>query len=144
MSPNGHILAHIVERQALVVGNGTGMCTGTITRKLVTKNRVEQSAIDIVLFSSDMLNSLVSVEIDEKRKYVLTKVIRNKKGLKAQESDHNPIITEFKLHLKAAEEDDTFELYNLKNKECQKMFKEYTTNTKMLSTVFDAEEDIDV
>ena len=66
MSLNGHILAQIVERQALVVGNGTDMCTGTTTRKQVTKNRVEQSAIDIVLFSSDMLNSLVSDEIDEK------------------------------------------------------------------------------
>ena len=91
-----------------------------------------------------MLNSLVSVEIDEKRKYVLTKVIRNKNGLKAQESDHNPIITEFKLHLKAAEEDDTLELYNLKNKEGQAKFKEYTNDTKMLSKVFDGDGDINV
>ena len=144
ISPNGVILANIVERQSLVVGNGTDMCTGTITRKRVTKNRVEQSAIDIVLFSSDMLDSLVSVNIDEKRKYVLTKVIRNKKGLKKQESDHNPIITEFKLHFKKAEEDEKLELYNLKNKEGQEKFKEYTNKTKMLSTVFDGNDDINV
>ena len=58
------------------------MCTGTIKSKQVTKHRVEQSAIDTVLFSSDTLDSLVSVEIDEKRKYVLTKVTKNKKGVK--------------------------------------------------------------
>ena len=87
------------------------MCTGTIKSKQVTKHRVEQSAIDTVLFSSDTLDSLVSVEIDEKRNYVLTKVTKNKKGLKSQESDHNPIITEFKLHMmKATEEDDRLEL----------------------------------
>ena len=75
---------------------------------------------------------------------MLTKVIRNKNGLKAQESDHNPIITEFKLHLKAAEEENSLELYNLKNKEGQAKFKEYTNDTKMLSTVFDEDGDINV
>ena len=110
----------------------------------MTKHRTEQSAIDIVLFSGDMLAHLVNIEIDENRKYVLTKVVNNKKGTRIQESDHNPIITEFKLQQKETKEDQKLELYNLRNKECQKKFKEYTTNTKMLSTVFDAEEDIDV
>ena len=144
MSPNGHILAQIVERHMLVVGNGADICTGTITRKRVTKNRVEQSAIDIILFSSDMLDSLVSLDIDENRKYVLTKVINNKKGLRIQESDHNPIVTEFKLQIKRPKEADKLEMYNLKNKEGQTKFKEYTNNTKMLSTVFDSDDDIDI
>ena len=91
-----------------------------------------------------MLDNLVDIEIDEKRKYVLTKVTQNKKGLKVQESDHNPIITEFKLELKVAEETDKLEMYNLKNKDGQAKFKEYTNDTQMLSTVFDADEDINV
>ena len=106
----------------LVVGNGTDMCRGTITRKRVTKHRLEQSAFDIILLSVDMLDNLVDIEIDENRKYVLTKVIKNKKGLKVQESDHNPIISEFKLELKQAEEADKLELYNLKSKEGQAKF----------------------
>ena len=36
------------------------------------------------------------------------------------------------------------EVYNLKNHECQKRFKEYTSNTNMLSSVFDSSEDINV
>lgn len=122
ISPNGRILANIVERQMLVVGNGTDMCRGTITRKRVTKHRLEQSAFDIILLSVDMLDNLVDIEIDENRKYVLTKVIKNKKSLKVQESDHNPIISEFKLELKQAEEADKLELYNLKSKEAQAKF----------------------
>ena len=128
----------------LIVGNGLNICKGTISRKRVTKNRVEQSVIDIVLFSGDMLDSLVSLDVDEKRKFVLSKVINNKKGLRIQESDHNPIITEFKLLLKPAKESAKLELYNLKNKEAQTKFKEYTNNTKMLSTVFESDEDLNI
>ena len=144
ISSNGIILAEIVERQHLVVGNGTNICKGTITRKRVTKNRVEQSVIDIVLFSADMLESLVNIKVDEERKYVLTKVVKNKKGVRMQESDHNPIITEFKLEINMNKKDDKLELYNLNNKECQDKFKEFTSNTKILSTVFDSDGDIDI
>ena len=86
----------------------------------------------------------MNIEIDEKRKYVLTKVIRNKNGLKVQESDHNPIIIEFKLEIKEAAEANKLELYNLKNEECQAKFMKYTNETNMLSTVFNADEDINV
>ena len=34
-------------------------------------------------------------------------------------------------------------VFNLKNKECQKLFKEETSNNNKLSKVFDEEEDID-
>ena len=43
ISPNGEILAQIVERQCLIVGNGKNLCRGTITRKPVTRNRTKQS-----------------------------------------------------------------------------------------------------
>ena len=49
--------------------------------------------IDLVLFSSDMLDYLVNIEVDEARKYVLTKVVKKKNGIRVQESDHNPIVT---------------------------------------------------
>ena len=54
MSPNGAILASIVERQHLVVVNGSSICQGVITQRRVTKNRTEESAIDVVLVSRDM------------------------------------------------------------------------------------------
>ena len=65
MSPNGRILVAIIERHALVVANGSEHCTGLITRKRSTKQRVEQSCIDIVLFSSDLKKHFKSLLIDE-------------------------------------------------------------------------------
>ena len=140
-SPNGTILANIVERHNLIVGNGRDTCQGTITRQRTTSTRSEKSVIDLILFSSDMLQHLVNIYVDEARKYVLTKVVKKKNGVKMQESDHNPIVAEFSLKVNQTKEDDKLEMYNLKNKECQRTFKGYTTNTKMLSTVFDTEEE---
>ena len=74
----------------------------------------------------------------------LQKLIRQKKGLKVIESDHNPIITEFNLSLKDEHKEEKIEVFNLKNQECQLSFKKYTSNTKMLSSVFDSNEDIEV
>ena len=144
MSPNGAILASIVERQNLVVVNGSSICQGVITRRRVTKNRTEESAIDVVLVSKDMAETLVKMEIDEARKYVLTKVTKTKKGFKVQDSDHNTILTEFNLKLNVNEDYDRIEQYNLKNLECQEKFKAYTSNTNMLSSIFDSKDDIDI
>ena len=116
ISPNGSILAQTVERQGLIVGNGTDICKGMIKRKRVTKHRTKQIGIDIMLFGGDMLAHLVNIEINENRKYVFTKVVNNKKGTRIQESDHNPIITEFKLQQKETKEDKKLELYNLKKR----------------------------
>ena len=144
ISQNGVILASIVERHQLVVVNGSTKCTGTITRRRVTKKRVEESVIDIVLVSSDMMENLVEMKVDEAKEHVLTKVTKTKKGLKIKESDHNTIVTEFNLKLDANEDNERFELYNLKNKECQEQFKAYTSNTKILSSIFDSKDNLDI
>lgn len=84
MSPNGAMLAQVVERQNLVVANRLSICEGTITRRRVTQDRIEESAIDLVIISSDMLESLVKMQIDEERKYVLTKITKTKNGVKTK------------------------------------------------------------
>ena len=134
MSPNGALLAGIIERHGLIVGNGTNKCKGTITRKRITKHRVEQSVIDHVLFSSDLLKHFISMLIDESRKHVLTRIRKTKKGIHTKESDHNVLVSEFECKVKHDEDEETNELYNLKNKECQAEFKKYTSKTKMLSS----------
>ena len=73
MSLNGKILSAILERHALIVANGSEHCTGRITRQRTTKQRLEESCIDVVLLSSDMMNHFKSLMIDEQRKHVLTR-----------------------------------------------------------------------
>ena len=76
MTPNGELLAAIVERHSLIVANGSDKCSGAITRKRVTKQRTEQSVIDILLFSSDMKEHFENMHVDEERKHVLTRITK--------------------------------------------------------------------
>ena len=91
-----------------------------------------------------MSNNFVSLHIDKAKQHILTKITKSKKGTVTKESDHNVLITEFN-NINALEKvNDKLELYNLKNIECQGKFREYTSNTNMLSSVFDSNEDINV
>jgi hypothetical protein len=143
MSPNGALLAGIIERQNLIVGNGSAKCQGTITRRRNTKHSSEQSVIDIVLFSSDIHKNMLSMHIDEERKHVLTSIRKSKKGVKVKESDHNVIITEFNFKMKESRNNAKTETYNFKNKECQALFKKYTSETNILTSTIDDKGDID-
>ena len=140
---SGKLLADIVKRNKLTVANGLKLCEGTITRKRVTTQRTEESAISFVLVSEDLVNKIESIIIDEKRENVLTRISKTKGGSETKESDHNVIKTSFKLPWNKSEAVRQEAVFNLKNKECQKLFKEETSNNNKLSKVFDEEEDID-
>ena len=144
ISPNGQILAEIIKRQNLRVGNGSKKCRGTITRKRVTKKRTEESAIDLLLYTDDLEEEFEEMKIDEEKKNVLTKVNLTKNEGKKKESDHNVLTAIFNCKFTVKEENEKEEIYNLKNHECQIKFKEYTNKGKMLSSVFDAEEELDI
>jgi hypothetical protein len=144
ITPNGKILAAIIERHALVVANGTEQCSGVITRTRSTSNRTERSCIDVVLFSSELRDHFKSLIIDEERRHVLTKIRQNKNGAIKKESDHNVLITEFTFKFSISYKNSKVEVYNLKNLECQKKFHRYTSETKMLSSVFNSKDDINI
>ena len=98
MSENGIILGGIME---LIVANGLAeKCKGLITRERHTVNNMEKGIIDFVIVSKDIVEDIVDMVIDDKRKHVLTKLIKTKKGLMKKESDHNTIVTELKIKLK--------------------------------------------
>ena len=97
-TPNGQILADIMLRHGLAVVNGMqNKCEGTVTRKRVTIEGVEESAIDFVIVSDDLESAVESLLIDEKRDYVLTKIVKTKRGVSKQESDHNVLVSKLKL-----------------------------------------------
>ena len=95
------------------------------------------------MFSSDLNKHLAGILVDEKRNHVLTRITKSKRGIKVKESDHNVIITEFDCKTKDREENVKEEVYNLKNKTCQEMFKKLTSETSMLSSSIEEEGDID-
>ena len=73
---------------------------------------------------------------------MLTSIRRTKKGIVTKESDHNVILTTFKDKFNDSKNREKVHVYNLKNIDCQNKFKEYTSDTKMLSSVLDSREDI--
>ena len=143
MTPNGLILSRVIDRHALCVANGLKKSVGTITRKRVTRYRTEESVIDIVLISHDMKQLLVSFKVDEDKKHVLTRITKGKHGVNVKESDHNVIQTEFKCRVNNAKKKHKNEIYNLKNKDNQKKFKQYTSQNNFLSSVFEGDDDLD-
>ena len=144
MTENGRILAGILERNALTVVKGLpGKITGLITRERHTVNGVKKSIIDFVMVSQDLVKEIGKMMIDDQRKYVLTRLTKTKKGIVKKESDHNTMVTELQLRWKPDTKSYKQEVYNLKNKECQKQFKHDTDNTKELSNIIDKEEDIE-
>ena len=144
MSPNGRILADIIERHVLIVANGAEKCTGLVTRQRNTSKRIERSCIDLLIFSSDLNSDFESLIIDEARTHVLTRIKNTKNGPIKKESDHNALIAEFNRKVNEPEPEIKSEAYNLKNKECQNKFFLYTSNTKMLSSIFDSKDDLNI
>ena len=139
-SPNGKILAGIIRRQNLTVLNGHVNCVGTITQKRDTTQVTQRSAISFVLVSEDLVHNIDSVLIDEKQEFAPTRISKTKNVL----SDHNVILTKLKLEWNKHIKEATNNLFNLKNKDGQKLFKEATTNNnEYLSKVFKEEPDLD-
>ena len=97
-----------------------------------------------ILFNSDLNDKFKSLTIDDERKHMLTKIRHTKKGVVIKESDHHVLIAEFSNIVPEQKHDKNTDIYNLKNIECQKKFMEYTTNTKMLSSIFNSNNDLEL
>ena len=142
-TPNGKLLADIIDRQNLVILNSLkGKASGNITRKRITSTGTEESIIDFVMISNDIEKDVESFTVDEGRDYGLCKIVKTKKGIKKVESDHNPLIAKFKFPWNKGVKKNRVELYNLKNKECQQHFTKQTSITGILSSFFDSKEDL--
>ena len=79
---------------------------GTITRQRNTVNNTEKSIIDHFIVCEDMYAYVVKLQIDEERKYCLTK-FTNKTGSTTctKESDHNTLILEIDKRWNTSEND---------------------------------------
>ena len=75
----------------------------------------DDNTIDLVITSSDMTNYWVSLEIDDERKPVITKLTKCKYKLTKVESDHNVFITKFKLNWYSSKQHESNKMKNMKN-----------------------------
>ena len=71
--------AGAIERQHLIIVNGSNVCKGKITRIREAQKKVEESIFDIVIVSSDIMKEVESLEIDEAKKHGLSRIRKTKK-----------------------------------------------------------------
>ena len=141
---NGKLLAGIVERHDLIVANGlSAVCVGKIKRRRVTVKSTEESVIDHMIISNDLVEELESMLIDEEGKHALTKIVKSKGATKSKQSDHNTIVSKFNICWNKKKKSERLEIYNLKNREGQKKFKELTTEDEELTMIFENVKNID-
>ena len=96
-----------------------------------------------MIISPDIADELEALVIDEQRNHVLTKILKTKAGISKKESDHHAIISKFSFKWNKRIHTKRIEMYNLKNPDCQKVFKDRTSYGDSLSSIFDTEKDLD-
>ena len=140
-SENGKIMEGIIERHALTVANGIkDWSKGVITRSRTTVNGVEESVIDLVLISQDLVESLDTIVIDEEKLNALESLTKSKKSISVKKSDHNSIISKFKVKWDKEVKRCRVEHFNLKDINGLAKFKDMTS-FDTLSKVVEKEKD---
>ena len=135
----------MVKRQNLTVLNNSKFCKGTITRHRITKNKEEKSILDYILVCDILSNYVTSMLIDDQRLFTLTKFVSTKGIIKQTKSDHNVLYCNFDLAYKQELRPQMRqEIFNLKNSECQEVFKYETENTSKFTDIFEKKEPIDM
>ena len=141
---NGKVLEGILERHAMIVANGLiGKVTGVITRERITVDGIERSAIDLVCLSQDLVNDVESIVVDEDKSYCLERINTTKTGSKSIKSDHNSIISKYKFEWDMNVKKRKTEIFNLKNSEAQKKFKQITTKKGVLTKIVNKDAHLD-
>ena len=82
-----------------------------------------------------MLQFIDKMVIDEDRNYILTNYKMRKGQNRPIESDHNPLILDLNISFEKSMK-ERVDIYNLRSKECQQIFKEVTTRSSNLSDCF--------
>ena len=143
-SGNGKLLADILDRHALIVLNGVQeKCTGLYTREKRTVIGIEQSVIDFVIVSSNLMKHVQSIHIDGKRLNVLTRLTKRGNHKKIVESDHNMIETKLNISWQSYT-DKPLEVFNFSNKESQNKFFKATHDTKAFTDIFETNKSLAV
>ena len=98
-------------------------CEGVITRKRITEGRVEESIIDFLIISSDLVNDFAKLIIDEMGEHALTKITHGRNSVQKVSSDHNVMISNFNLTVQKSETPKKVEVFDLKIKQIKKILK---------------------
>ena len=136
MSNNGKLLFDLLERQDLVVVNALNKCKGIITRERTLENKSEKSVIDYIVISQGLQKFLIEMNIDEDKKYALARYVKNKKGTKVVNSDHNTLFCKFSVSFNKKPNIVRKEFFKFKCEEGRKKFLDATSSNNLFTSCF--------
>ena len=135
-SYNGKLFANLLAKHPnLSVVNSLPQCEGVITRRRQTTKGLEESVIDFFVVCDRILPLITKMKIDEKQETPLTNYDAKNKNKKATDSDHFSLFLELSLMFNQGKAERR-EVFNFRNKHCQNVFRELTSNTTKFSEVF--------
>ena len=137
---NGKLLqAFLEQNKNITLVNSLDLCKGSFTRKRNTACVNEKSILDLFLVCDKVLPLVSSMHVDEKGEHQLANFYGKNHNGKVTHTDHAQV--ELQINLKfEVHKPLRIEVFNFKNLECQKYFKELTTNTEKLSSCFKSDE----
>ena len=138
---NGKYFENFLQQNPnLNVINALELCDGSITRVKNTKNGIQETIIDFFVCCDQILPFVKKMSIDKTGENSLTRY-KNK----VVKSDHRMLTLELDLTFHIEKKHERVETFNLKNKKCQKVFKEFTSKDTRFSKCFSSsEEPIDI
>ena len=138
---NGKRLQQFLENNSnLVILNSLDLCEGLITRRKITRDRIEEGVLDVVIISEDLIKNVKKMKIDEAREHPLT--THRKKKQKVNDGDTDHFTIEVDMNLKIPEVKNNIKMFNFKDDEAMIKFKEMTTDTSDLTECFVGEESL--
>ena len=140
---NGKLFIDFLKKfPQLTVVNSLDLCQGLITRRRITTKRKEESILDYFVVCDRMLIFLDKMIIDEEKKFVLSNYTKVKGKHVKKDSDHFTTILEMNIEY-TEKKPERVELFNFKDKECQKKFFEMTNNSTNLTECFLTDGNVD-
>ena len=122
----------LIGNKNLSVVNASKLCKGKLTRSRNMKNGTQQKTCLDYFIVCDQIEPLVSgMKIYEDNDIALTRY----QG-KVVQSDHKMLKLEVDLSFHKQEHHDRIEVFNVRNKECQKMFCTFTSKDNRFSKCF--------
>ena len=136
---NGKLFKKKLEKNPnLTVVNSLDICEGKITRRRVTLKKTEEAILDFFIVCDKIATFVEKLIIDEEKQFPLTRYTQ--KGEK--QSDHNTMLMNLNIDYYLKKPKRT-ELFNFKNMECQKKFRQKTENSSLLMNCFQSEKKIE-
>ena len=133
---NGKLLEQFLQRnKGVCLVNSLPICEGLVTRKRLTENRMETSALDLFLVCRRIVPLMTKMHVDEQGVHQLSNFNGIHHKRKVTESDHAKV--ELNLNVQFSQiKPQRSEVYHFKSEQCQKYFYDLTNNTRKLTGCF--------